>query len=162
MGMNLNRILKQPGKPAEIAGENHRRNNDFHGLLPRRAALAPIESAAESLLTVGRGIEITGEIGACDSLVVEGHVNAAVTAQHLEVRDGGLFQGAAEVATARVAGRVDGDLSVRGLLTIPAGGRAAGKIRYGELAIEPGGQIAGDIDAVAEAVPMAAEEEAVA
>ena len=48
-----------------------------------------------------------------------------------------------------VRGRFEGNLIVRNRLLIRATGRVSGTIRYGQIEIECGGQISGDIQAQA-------------
>ena len=102
-------------------------------------------SGAEGTLIVGNGIFVKGEIDSCQTLIVEGRVEAALEAEDLKVRKDGNFQGKAVVEVATIAGEFDGELTVRGLLTIDAGGRVSGTIRYSEIMIKTGGQIRGDI-----------------
>lgn len=105
------------------------------------------QPAARSLgrvLAVGREIRLTGEIKTCDTLSVEGSVEGELSeTRHLEIGQGGRFNGTAEVESAAVAGAFEGDLTVRGVLTLKASGRVSGSIRYGEIEIERGGRISG-------------------
>ena len=48
---------------------------------------------------------------------------------------------------AEIQGRFEGNLVVRKRLLIKASGRVSGTIRYGQIEIECGGQISGDIQA---------------
>lgn len=96
-------------------------------------------------LIVGPAIKVKGEIGACDTLVVQGEVEASMSGRVMEVASGGLFKGKVELEEASVSGKVEGTLTVSGLLTVARGGVVRGKIRYGELQIESGGVIAGDV-----------------
>jgi cytoskeletal protein CcmA (bactofilin family) len=115
---------------------------------PERGAARPAQrgAAPSGTLIVGRGIQVKGEIESCRTLVVEGQVAASLDADALEVLEDGLFQGTAEVERAEITGRFEGRLIARKQLTIKAGGRAAGTIRYARVTIEPGGEIAGDVD----------------
>ncbi len=106
-------------------------------------------------LTVGREITLSGEINSCDLLVIEGSVEANLTnCRDIEIADGGLFKGEAAIEEAEIRGRFEGNLTVRKRLLIRATGRVVGTIRYGQIEIECGGQISGDI----QAQPAAAEE----
>ena len=97
-------------------------------------------------LIVGQGIRLKGEITACERLVVEGHVEVTMNATRaLEIKPSGHFIGSCEVEEAEVSGVYEGDLSVRGRLTVHKGGRVIGKIAYGELELERGGEIAGEL-----------------
>lgn len=97
-------------------------------------------------LTVGRDISLSGEITACDVLVVEGTVEAKLRDGHsIEITESGLFRGSVEIHDADIGGRFEGDLLVRGRLRVRSTGRIQGTIKYGELEVEAGGQIIGDV-----------------
>jgi cytoskeletal protein CcmA (bactofilin family) len=104
------------------------------------------ESTPGGTLIVGDGIQVKGKIESCQRLIVEGHVEAAMTAETLEVLAKGLFEGTAEVDSADIAGAFDGVLIVRGQLTVKESGRVSGTIRYGRIRIEAGGEISGEIE----------------
>ena len=59
---------------------------------------------------------------------------------------GGSFKGSAEIDIAEIHGVFDGNLTVRQKLVIYATGKVTGKIRYGKVVIEEGGQLSGDIE----------------
>lgn len=99
-----------------------------------------------SKLIVGPNIKLKGvEITDCDTLVVEGRVEATMDSRMIQIADKGAFKGSAEVDLAEIRGEFDGDLTVREKLVIFSSGKVSGKIRYGKLVIEEGGQIAGDV-----------------
>lgn len=117
--------------------------------MPAPAMAAPLKSdASDRTLTVGRGISLNGEINACDRLVVEGKVEAALSdCKSIEIAESGLFKGSAEIQDADISGRFEGKLTVRGRLMIRSKGKVSGEVRYGQLEIELGGQIVGHIEA---------------
>lgn len=97
-------------------------------------------------LTIGEGISISGEIEACDTLVVEGTVEAALKgARILEVSETGTFYGTVEIDECTIAGRFEGDITVNGRLTIRATGSITGTMAYKELAVEAGATVDGKI-----------------
>lgn len=99
-----------------------------------------------SKLTVGPNIKLKGvEITDCDTLVVEGLVEATMDSRVIEISERGAFKGSAEIDVAEIHGQFDGNLTVRQKLTIYATGKVSGKIRYGKVVIEEGGQLTGDI-----------------
>lgn len=101
-------------------------------------------------LIVGRDIELTGSIAACDTLVVEGRVESDVTgANTIEVATTGTFQGSAEVEHAEIAGTFEGTLTVKKKLSLTRSGRITGTVRYATLEVEAGGQIQGDMEVIA-------------
>jgi cytoskeletal protein CcmA (bactofilin family) len=124
---------------------------------PQRPPLPESKPEGTGRLIVGPAIRVKGEIGSCDTLVVQGEVEASMAGRMMEVAKGGLFKGQVELQEAAVAGRVEGKLTVKGLLRIASGGEVRGEIRYGELEIEKGGLIAGDIGLLDR--PAAADEE---
>jgi cytoskeletal protein CcmA (bactofilin family) len=130
--------------------------------LPRRPGdPAPRRNDGElRKLTVGREITLSGEITSCDMLVIEGSVEANLTnCRDIDIAESGLFKGAAAIEEAEIRGRFEGNLTVRKRLLIKASGRVSGTIRYGQIEIECGGQISGDIQAqpAAEEVKITAD-----
>ena len=99
-----------------------------------------------SKLTVGPNIKLKGvEITDCDTLVVEGLVEATMDSRVIQIAERGAFKGSAEIDIAEIHGQFDGNLTVREKLTIFATGKVTGKIRYGRVVIEEGGQLTGEI-----------------
>ena len=108
------------------------------------AAHAASDSGAK--LTVGPNIKLKGvEITDCDTLVVEGTVEATMNSRVIQIAEQGAFKGSAEIDIAEVRGSFDGTLTVREKLVIFATGKVTGKIRYGKIVIEEGGQLSGEI-----------------
>ena len=106
--------------------------------------VAAVESGAK--LTVGPNIKLKGvEITDCDTLVVEGTVEATMNSRVIQIAEQGAFKGSAEIDIAEVHGVFDGNLTVRQKLVIFSTGKVTGKIRYGKIVIEEGGQLSGEI-----------------
>lgn len=111
---------------------------------PAPATPAAPESGAT--LTVGPNIKLKGvEITDCDTLVVEGTVEATMNSRVIQIAEQGAFKGSAEIDIAEVRGTFDGNLTVRQKLVIFSTGKVTGKIRYGKIVIEEGGQLSGEI-----------------
>jgi cytoskeletal protein CcmA (bactofilin family) len=113
-------------------------------------APAPVETTTQTespaKLTVGPNIKLKGvEITDCDTLVVEGFVEATMDSRLMQIAKGGSFKGAAEIDIAEIHGEFDGTLTVRQKLVIHESGKVSGKISYGKLVIEEGGQLSGEI-----------------
>ena len=110
------------------------------------APTLPETGDAGKRLIVGQGIQMKGEITACDRLVVEGQVEVTLKATRmLEIKPTGHFTGSCEVEEAEVSGAYDGNLTVRGRLIVHTGGRVTGDISYGEIELERGAQITGKL-----------------
>ncbi|CAN7218491.1 polymer-forming cytoskeletal protein [Acidovorax sp. LjRoot74] len=119
---------------------------------PVPPAAAPKPSSASdstgSKLTVGPNIKLKGvEITDCDTLVVEGTVEATMDSRVIQISENGAFKGSAEIDIAEIHGEFNGTLTVRQKLVIYSSGKVNGKIRYGKLVVEEGGQLAGEIEA---------------
>jgi cytoskeletal protein CcmA (bactofilin family) len=125
--------------------------------MPEPAKAAPIASPAVSamvekakdsrrVLTVGADILLKGEIATCDRLVIEGKVDAMLNdVGMVELTETGSFKGTANVENAEISGLFEGELVVKGRLIIYSSGKVRGKITYGEIEIERGGELTGEI-----------------
>ena len=113
-----------------------------------------------SKLIVGPDIKLKGvEITDCDTLVVEGRVEASMDSRVIHIADQGTFQGTAGIDVAEIHGRFEGELTVRKQLVIHATGKVTGKIRYGKLTIEEGGELSGDVGTLAASDSLARKEQ---
>lgn len=117
----------------------------------------PLLPEGDSRLTVGPHIKLKSvEISNCDTLLVDGAVEATMDLRMMQINERGTYAGTAEVDSAEIRGQFDGVLLVRETLVIHATGRVSGRVRYGRIVIEEGGQLAGDIEMVS-ASPVAAD-----
>jgi cytoskeletal protein CcmA (bactofilin family) len=120
----------------------------------QRAARASASKEGEgrgSQLIVGPNIRMKGvEITDCDTLVVEGHIEATMDSRMIQIAPGGTFQGTAGLDSAEIRGSFTGELTVRKTLTVYATGRVSGKITYKKLIVEEGGEIAGEVSKLAD------------
>jgi cytoskeletal protein CcmA (bactofilin family) len=121
----------------------------------RRPVAKPAETepseAQGSRLIVGPNIKLKGAgITDCDTLIVEGHVEATMESRMIQIAEHGTFSGTAAIQLAEIHGGFSGELTVSKCLTIYATGRVTGKVRYGKLVIEEGGELAGDIKKLGE------------
>ena len=103
--------------------------------------------ASSKRLIDGQGISLSGEITACDRLVVEGSVQVTLNqTRAIEITETGEFtNGKAEVEEAEISGIYEGELTVRNRLLIRSTGRVKGTVRYGDIEIERGGRLSGAV-----------------
>ena len=106
-------------------------------VMPASPAVASIAASLEKVktnkrvLTVGNDILLKGEIATCDRLVIDGAVDATLNDVHtVEISECGSF---------------------RGRLVVYSTGKVRGKISYGEIEIERGGELTGEIKLVGNA-----------
>ena len=126
-------------------GENTppRRTEGLTPIIP-----TPRRDTEQRRLIVGREISLTGEITACERLIVEGSVEANLNnCREVEIADTGMMKGTASIEEAEIRGRFEGNLTVRKRLYIRATGKVTGTVRYGQLEVEAGGQLSDDIQA---------------
>lgn len=120
---------------------------------------APVrtDEQAKSRLIVGPDIKLkSAEITDCDTLVVEGRIEATLDARVMQIAETGTIVGTVSVDVAEVRGHVEGELTVRKTLVIHPTGRVSGKIRYGKVVIEEGGEITGEVGTLGAARPAVA------
>ena len=102
-------------------------------------------------LFIGEGLEISGEISQCSVLKVAGLLRAKVEVDELEVDEQGIFEGEASAQKVNIAGHFKGKLLAESELTVAPGGRIDGEVSYRGLEVEPGGVICGRMNAIDEA-----------
>ena len=140
-------VASKPPTLADDIPHAPRRIPDIAGVSPRRMERPMGGSDGDgNRLVVGRDIRLSGEITACDKLVVEGHIEVRLKdARVIEVSQTGYFKGNADVEEADISGNFEGELIARDRLVVRSGGRISGTIRYGRIVIESGGEISGDM-----------------
>jgi cytoskeletal protein CcmA (bactofilin family) len=139
--------MRAPGTSPNAAAAAGASNVVAATAAPAAAAANTAGKEGESKLTVGPNIKLKGvEITDCDTLVVEGSVEATMDSRVIQISERGSFKGSCEIDIAEIRGQFEGDLTVRQKLTIYSTGKVTGKIRYGKVVIEEGGQLAGEIE----------------
>lgn len=137
--------------PSSVLGSSTASASASAPAQPVASSAAPKSAAGDSTgskLTVGPNIKLKGvEITDCDTLVVEGTVEATMDSRVIQISENGAFKGSAEIDIAEIHGEFSGTLTVRQKLVIYSSGKVNGKIRYGKLVVEEGGQLAGEIEA---------------
>jgi cytoskeletal protein CcmA (bactofilin family) len=153
---DLGRPAARTSEPARIAPVTAAPAMSFSGEKPHG-----VTKSNRRILTVGNDILLKGEIATCDRLVIEGRVEAKLSDVHtVEIAECGSFKGTAEVEEAEISGIFEGDLIVRGRIVIYATGEVRGNISYGEIEIERGGRLTGQIKTVTAAATTAAKSKA--
>jgi cytoskeletal protein CcmA (bactofilin family) len=111
------------------------------------------ESAMGARLIVGPDVKLKGaEILDCDTLVVEGRVEATMDSRVIRIAENGSFSGKVSIDIAEIHGAFEGELTARSQLIIHSTGRVSGTIRYGKLVADEGGELCGDINVISENV----------
>ena len=127
------------------------RQPDIPAPAPIEVAPVPENSTSEARLIVGPDVKLKGaEILDCDTLVVEGRVEATMDSRVIRIAEQGSYTGKVSIDIAEIHGIFEGELTARSQLIIHATGRVSGKIRYGKLVIDEGGELSGDINTLNE------------
>lgn len=111
----------------------------------------------ESRLIVGPDIKLKGvEITDCDTLVVEGRVEASLDSRVIQIAEHGTFCGTVAIDVADIRGHFEGEITARKQLVVHASARMSGKIRYGALKVEEGAQLTGELSTIGGVAPLPA------
>ncbi len=129
--------MPSPGETkSPVAGANHSDSTEP-------------QVAGTPRLTVGPNIKLKGaEINDCDTLVVEGHVEASMDSKTLEILKTGSYEGTVTIDVAEIHGKFSGNLTARKKLIVHASGWVSGVVRYGSLLVSEGGVVSGDIASI--------------
>jgi len=107
---------------------------------------ASAETVMGARLIVGPEVKLKGaEILDCDTLVVEGRVEATMDSRVVRIAEHGAFVGKVSIDIAEIHGSFEGELTARSQLIIHSTGRVKGTIRYGRLVAEEGCELCGDV-----------------
>jgi cytoskeletal protein CcmA (bactofilin family) len=127
---------------------------------PRSATAQPavepakLDEAGGSKLIVGPNIKLKGvEIDDCDTLVVEGRVEATMNSRAIQIAEHGAFSGKVDIDVAEIRGTFQGEMTARKRLVIHGTGRVSGKIRYGKVLVQEGGELTGEIGVLGDGPP---------
>ena len=124
-----------------------------------QAQQARAEEPTGSRLIVGPDIKLRGvEITDCDTLVVEGRVEASMDSRVIQIAENGVFSGTVSIDVAEIRGRFEGELTARKQLVIYSTGKVCGQIRYGKIRIEEGGEVVGDVSTLSRGATPAIRE----
>lgn len=116
----------------------------------RTVSEAATETGMGARLIVGPDVKLKGaEILDCDTLVVEGRVEATMDSRVIRIAEHGSFIGKVSIDIAEIHGMFEGELTARSQLIIHSTGRVKGAIRYGKLVADEGCELCGDINVLA-------------
>jgi cytoskeletal protein CcmA (bactofilin family) len=99
----------------------------------------------ENVVYVGVGVTLKGAISVSDLLVVDGTVEGDVAAQAISVGKTGTINGKVTAADADISGLVGDHIEIEHLLIVRSTGRVEGRVMYGEIELEKGAVVTGDL-----------------
>ncbi len=101
--------------------------------------------SSKSSLMIGEGVTITGTIKADHEVNILGTIDGDVECNCATISKSGNVKGKIKPDTMIVEGKVEGEMNVNTVLNIKSEGYVSGKVFYGEIQIEEGGKISGEI-----------------
>ena len=99
----------------------------------------------ESILSIGNGVVLSGKIVEADRVIIHGSVDAEINARSVDVAAEGSLTGTTTTADLSISGTFRGNAQVTEKLTIEKGGSLEGDVSYGELSVECGGLLFGNV-----------------
>jgi cytoskeletal protein CcmA (bactofilin family) len=106
------------------------------------------EGADNSCAFFGEGVTFKGSITAPERIVVHGTVEGDLVARDLLVGPTGTIKGNVKVDQADVQGKVLQNIEARVCLSLRKTGRIEGSAIYGDIEIEKGGVLAGEVSSI--------------
>ena len=101
--------------------------------------------AEKDSLTLGQGVTFNGSIVVKGRAIIHGAVDGDLNVGDLLVGEGGVITGKVRALTMHIHGEVKRDVVCEGLVAIHPTGVVHGQFQYGELDIERGGRILGNL-----------------
>ena len=103
------------------------------------------QTKGSAKVIIGNGVSIKGEISKADEIQIDGNADINIKTDNLIIGSTGELKGTIQTDNADIWGKLDGNLTVSGTLTIQEQGTVSGTIEYQNLQIKLGGQIKGEI-----------------
>ena len=101
---------------------------------------------SNSSLMIGEGVIITGTIKANSKVTIQGTVDGDIECNSINISKSGNVKGKIKTDTITVEGKAEGEVNADDVLNIKSTGHVSGKVFYGEIQIEEGGKISGEIN----------------
>ncbi len=108
---------------------------------------APLtHSKYQGQASIGEGVHVKGDIHDCRQVDVYGLMEGEIETDILIIHEKGSVKGIVRAERAEIHGTADGEVTISARLDIRATGLIAGVVNYGELSVEAGGRMTGQLD----------------
>lgn len=97
------------------------------------------------VLFINADTVLRGEISNGGRIEICGYVDGTVIGEHLVVQPGGRCHGTIKVQSAEIQGTLQGDIAVRQLMNVRSTGSVSGKVQYGRLSMDLGGDLSAEM-----------------
>ena len=101
---------------------------------------------SSSSLMIGEGVTITGTIKADNEVNIHGTIDGDIDCNSVTINQSGNVKGNVKTETMTVEGKVEGEININSILHIKSQGSVSGKIFYGDIQIDEGGKLLGEIN----------------
>lgn len=102
-------------------------------------------STVNGHMTIAPGTEFSGQVRGGERVEINGTAEGSIVTKTLVIGEGGRFQGSIKVDSAEIHGQLQGEVTVRHLLTIGVTGDVEGDIQYGQLSLASGANLVADL-----------------
>jgi len=99
----------------------------------------------ENSIFIGEGVVFKGSIQAPNQAIISGKFEGELDARDVVIGASGVVTGKTTAQFLDVKGEVNDSVTSRELLIVRGTGRVRGTVTYGEIEIERGGQVKGDM-----------------
>ena len=104
------------------------------------------EKNSSNSLLIGEGVTITGTIKADNEVNIHGTIDGDIDCNSVTINQSGNVKGNVKTETMTVEGKVEGEININSLLHIKSQGSVSGKVFYGDIQIDEGGKLLGEIN----------------
>ena len=104
-----------------------------------------VNNSSNSLM-IGHGVTITGTIKADNEVNIQGTIDGDIDCNSVAIDKSGNVKGKVKAETMTVEGKVEGEININSILHIKSQGSVSGKIFYGDIQIDEGGKLLGEIN----------------
>jgi cytoskeletal protein CcmA (bactofilin family) len=105
----------------------------------------PNDMSKENSIFIGEGVVFKGSIKAPNQAVISGQFDGELEARDVLIGASGVVTGKTTAQFVDVKGELNETVISRELLIVRGTGRVRGSVTYGEIEIERGGQVKGDM-----------------
>ncbi len=103
------------------------------------------DMSKENSIFIGEGVVFTGAIKAPNQAIISGKFEGELEARDVLIGVSGVVTGKTTAQFVDVEGELNDTVTSRELLIVRGTGRVRGTVTYGEIEIERGGQVKGDM-----------------
>ena len=104
------------------------------------------EKNSSNSLLIGEGVTITGTIKADNEVNIHGTIDGDIDCNSVTINQSGNVKGKVQTETMTVEGKVEGEININSILHIKSQGSVSGKVFYGDIQIDEGGKLLGEIN----------------